>query len=167
MTDNHGDRRDPLRVDGPAAPTAPLCHVVVGFDRHPASHAALAHAIDLARRLDAFLHVAHIIDLEDTPIDPDSPDWEQRCAHIVAAERAQACAMLAELPGNWTYYSRHGNPAQLLATIAEANDALMIVIGASRGGLMSLLERFLGESVSAQLMHHAHRPVLLVPAPHT
>ncbi|MDV7084102.1 universal stress protein [Rhodococcus opacus] len=169
--DNHPTRetlrdwRTPLRVDGPATPTPVVCHLVVGFDRHPASHAALTHAMDLAGRLNAYLHVAHIVDIDDMPVEPDRDDWEQRFANAVEQERREACTMLAALPGNWAYYSREGNPAQLLTTIAEANDALMIIIGTSRGGAMSLFERFLGESVSSKLVHHARRPVLLVPAP--
>ncbi|QHE73655.1 universal stress protein (plasmid) [Rhodococcus sp. ZPP] len=165
--DNLRDWRTPLRVDGPAAPTPAVCHLVVGFDRHPASHAALTYAMDLAGRLDAFLHVAHIVDIDDMPIEPDRDDWEERFADSVEQQRREACTMLATMPGNWAYYSREGDPAQLLTTIAEANDALMIIIGTSRGGVMSLFERFLGESVSSKLVHHARRPVLLVPAPST
>ncbi|MGB7238806.1 MAG: universal stress protein [Rhodococcus sp. (in: high G+C Gram-positive bacteria)] len=154
----------PLRVDGPAGPVPPVCHLVVGFDRHPASRAALSYAMDLADRLNAFLHVAHIVDTDDLPIDPDSYDWEQRIADAVEQERQEACTMLSTLPGNWAYYSREGVPAQLLTTIAEANDALMIIVGTTRGGVMSLIERVLGESVSSTLARHALRPVLLVPA---
>lgn len=161
--DNLRDWRTPLRVDGRAAPTPPVCHLVVGFDRHPASHAALTYAMNLAGRLDTFLHVAHIVDIDDMPIEPDRDDWEERFADAVEAARTQACSMLATLPGNWAYYSREGNPARLLTTIAEANDALMLIIGTSRGGVMSLFERFLCESVSSTLVHHARRPVLLVP----
>ncbi|AFR51451.1 universal stress protein [Gordonia sp. KTR9] len=159
------DWRSPLYVDGPSA-GEPDCHLVVGFDRHPASHTALTYAINLAARLDGYLHVAHIVDNDDLPIDPDSDDWEQRIADAVESERVDACTILAESRGNWTYYSREGTPSHLLTAIADANDALMIVIGASRGGVMSLMERFLGESVSSALVHHARRPVLLVPAAH-
>lgn len=52
--------------------------------------------------------------------------------------------MLGSLPGNWSYYCDEGNPANLSATIADANDALMIIIGSSRGGLVSVLERAWG-----------------------
>nr|WP_040796959.1 universal stress protein [Nocardia higoensis] len=157
------NRRDPAQVHGPAGPTAPSTHLVVGFDRHNASHVALDVAIGLALALDAHLHVAHVIDNDDLPIDPDAADWERVITEVVADERAQACAKLAALPGNWTYHAHHGNPAQLLSSIADAHDASMIVIGAPRHGVMSLVERLLGESVSAQLIHHGHRPVLLVP----
>ncbi|EKT78862.1 hypothetical protein WSS_A30189 [Rhodococcus opacus M213] len=59
-------------------------------------------------------------------------------------ERTEACTMLGSLPGNWSYYCDEGNPANLSATIADANDALMIIIGSSRGGLVSVLERAWG-----------------------
>ena len=39
----------------------------------------------------------------------------------------------------------------------------MILIGSSRGGLVSVLERVVGESVSSHLIHHGRRPVVLVP----
>lgn len=166
-SDPGADWRAPRRIVGPIAPTAARCHLVVGFDRHPAGHAALDYAIDLAGRLGAFLHVAHIIDADDLPIDPDSADWEQAVANAVEQERRDACAALEQASGPWTYYSRTGRPAQLLAGLAETHDAEMIIIGTSRGGLVSFLQRLLGESVSTTLVHHAHRPVLLVPAPTT
>ncbi|PKV76679.1 universal stress protein [Nocardia fluminea] len=157
------DWRDPLCVDGPAGPTAPTTHLVVGFDRHNASHIALDYAIGLARVLNAHLHVAHVIDTDDLPIDPDAADWDHAITEVVERERASACSMLAALPGNWTYHAQRGNPGHLLSSIADAHDASMIVIGAPRHGLASLVERLLGESVSTQLIHHGHRPVLLVP----
>jgi nucleotide-binding universal stress UspA family protein len=173
MTDHHdstpipagGDWRAPHRIDGPASKTAARCHLVVGFDRHSASHAALSYALDLATRIDAFVHVAHIVDTDDLPIDPDAADWEQAVTDVVEDERRDACALLEHASSPWAYYSRPGRPAHLLAGLADTYDAEMIIIGASRGGLISLLERLLGESVSTSLVHHAHRPVLLVPAP--
>ncbi|MFD5177674.1 universal stress protein [Nocardia sp. NPDC058379] len=167
MTDGSeppGDRSEVLRVDGPAGPTAAATHLVVGYDRHRASDVALGVAIGLATRLGAHLHVVHVIDADDLPTDPDAADWERAVTETVERERAAACARLAELPGNWTYYARRGNPAHLLDALAETYDASMIVIGAPRHGLPSLIERLLGASVSAHLVHHAHRPVLLVPA---
>ncbi|MEU1520706.1 universal stress protein [Nocardia rhamnosiphila] len=173
MTD-HDDRtppparggwRAPHRIDGPTSPTVARCHLVVGFDRHPAGHAALSYALDLAARIGAFLHVAHIVDTDDLPIDPDAADWEQAVTEAVEQERRDACAVLERAVGPWAYYSRPGRPARLLAGLADTYDAEMIIIGASRGGLVSLLERLLGESVSTSLVHHAHRPVLLVPVP--
>ncbi|MEU4651844.1 universal stress protein [Nocardia fluminea] len=102
-------------------------------------------------------------DTDDLPIDPDAADWDRAISEVVERERASACSMLGALPGNWTYHAHRGNPAHLLSSIADANDASMIVLGAPRHRLASLVERLLGESVSAQSIHHGHRPVLLVP----
>ncbi|OQS15733.1 hypothetical protein B0T36_07040 [Nocardia donostiensis] len=175
MTDTTGphgparteDWRALHRIDGPTDPTAARCHLVVGYDRHPAGRSALTYAIDLAGRLGGFLHVAHIIDTDDLPIDPDAADWEQAVTGAVEQERHDACTVLEHAPGPWAYYSRLGRPAQLLAGLADTHNAEMIIIGTSRGGLVSLLQRLLGESVSTTLVHHAHRPVLLVPEPRT
>ena len=134
-----------------------------GFDRYPASHQALSFAMGLAVPLHAYLHVTHVVDLDDFPIEPDRDDWERRIVDTVERERTEACTMLASLPGNWSYYCHEGNPAHLLATIADANDALMIIIGSSRGGLVSGIERVVGESVSSHLVHHGLGPVVLVP----
>jgi nucleotide-binding universal stress UspA family protein len=161
------DQGKTQRLEGPTTDIPATHHLVVGFDRCPSSQQALRFAITLAAPLNAHLHVAHIIDLEDFPIDPDSDDWEERAADALAQERTQACDLLRALPGNWTYYARRGDPAHVLSALADTHDALMIVIGAARGGLMSALDRALGESVSAHLLRHAHRPVVVVPdAPH-
>src|SRR5690606_13977193 len=146
------------------AAVEPKSHLVVGITRHQSSLAALHRGMDLAVRLDAFLHVAHIVDADDLPVDPDRDDWDEAIADAVRRERRHACDLLASLPGNWAYYSRPGNPAELLMLLADANDAEMIIIGTSRGGMLSRMERFLGESVSEKLVHRTRRPVLLVPA---
>lgn len=90
--------RTPVRIDGPTDPSAARSHLVVGFDRHPTSHAALGYAIDLAGRLDAFLHVAHVVDTDDLPIDPDSAYWEQTITDNIEHDRRDACARLEHAP---------------------------------------------------------------------
>lgn len=157
--------RTPHRIEGPVDPAAARCHLVVGFDGHRSSAAALTYAIGLAARLGAFLHIAHIIDTDDLPIDPDSAEWENDLAAAVERERRAACALLAHTSSPWAYYSRRGRPARQLAELADTCGAEMIIIGTARGGLVSLLQRLLGESVSSNLTHRTHRPVLLVPEP--
>ncbi|WP_330252860.1 universal stress protein [Nocardia sp. NBC_00565] len=155
----------PRRVDGPPGAVSPRCHMVVGCQRHPVSRAALNYAIDLAPRLNAFVHVVHVVDIVDTPINPDSADWEQRVAETLDIGRRDACAQLAALSGNWAYYTLTGDPAHELARIADNHDATMIVLGAARSGAAAVLGRLLGRSVAARLIRRAHRPVLVVPAP--
>lgn len=65
-------------TEGPSTGILPAHHLVVGFDRYPSSWQALRFAITLAEPLNAYLHVAHIVDLDDVPIDPDGDDWEDR-----------------------------------------------------------------------------------------
>lgn len=42
--------------------------LVVGYDRHPVSRAALLFAAELAGALNVPLHVVHVADLSDKPI---------------------------------------------------------------------------------------------------
>ena len=122
------DWRVPRRIDGPAAPTRASTALVVGFDRHAASRRALEFAIELGAGLRAYLHVAHVVDTEDLPIDPDSDDWEARICEALDREREQACAVLATSAGNWTYHGRAGDPAKVLIAPATAN-AIAISVG--------------------------------------
>lgn len=50
----------------------------------------------------------------------------------------------------------------MLAALADTHETLMLIIGTARGGLVSALDRALGESVSAHL-RHAQRQVVVVP----
>lgn len=151
------------RIEGPPTGHQATHHLVVGFDRYQLSEDALRFAITLAAPLNAHLHVAHIVDLDDFPIDPDGDDWQEHLIDALAQERAQACALLSAASVSWTYYANHGDPPRVLTALADAYDALMIIIGAARGGIMSVLDRAFGESVSAHLLRHAHRPVVMVP----
>jgi nucleotide-binding universal stress UspA family protein len=70
----------PSDAGRPAEPT-----LVVGHGQDPSSDHALTAAVDLGRRLGGRLHVVHVIDLNDYPVNIDAPDWEQRGAEAVAA----------------------------------------------------------------------------------
>jgi len=137
--------------------------LVVGWDRQPASAAALRFAVGLSQRLGAHLHVVHIADFDDLPVDPDSWDWEQQFHDSLEAHAVGARALLNELGANWTYHAMHGRPPDVLADLAEEVDAVMIVLGAPRGGMHSFIDTFAGQSVSYQLSRKHGRAVLLVP----
>lgn len=139
---------------------APL---VVGFDRHPASAAALRFAASLAAHTGAELHVVHVVDVEDYPVDPDADDWEDRAAAAVERQRDQARRLLEDFPGPWTYHTARGEPAHAILALAEAAGADMILIGRPSRDLAARVGRILGDSVSARLVHHSPRPVVLVP----
>ena len=137
-------------------------HLVLGYDGSPASQGALAVATDLARRLHAQLHVVHAIDLTDYPIDPDQADWEERGERALAAGREAIEAALRYSTG-WSYHEWRGDPAQLLCKLADAHDALMVIVGIRHGGRMPVLHRLITGSVSRRLAEQANCPVLIVP----
>ncbi len=57
----------------------------------------------------------------------------------------------------------HARPPDVLAELAEQVDAVMIVLGAPRGGVHSFIDTFAGQSVAHQLTRKHARAVLLVP----
>ena len=138
--------------------------LVLGYDRTPQSRYALSVATDLATRLDAHLHVVHVVDLRDYPIDPDSADWEEQGRAALADEVEQARAALAGWSGQWTYHQKRGDPVRALLAVAAAHDSLMVIVGTHGAGMSAALQHLLGgaPSVSRGLMRH-HRPVLVVP----
>jgi nucleotide-binding universal stress UspA family protein len=149
-------------MGGNETPARP--ELVVGWDRQPASAAALRFAVGLAQRLGGHLHVVHIADVDDMPVDPDAWDWEQQFRDSVDAQAVDARALLERLGADWTYHAAHGRPSDVLADLAERVDALMIVLGAPRGGMHSFIDTVAGQSVSHQLTGKRGRAVVLVPS---
>jgi nucleotide-binding universal stress UspA family protein len=142
-----------------------MISLVVGHSRDPASQEALRVAKDLARRLDARLHVVHGITLRDYPIDPEAADWDEQAAWTLAKQREQVQITLAACPQAWTYDVARGDPVRLISATAEEDDALMIIVGTRGQGLGPTIERLFGYSVSHGLIRRQHRPVLIVRAP--
>ena len=137
--------------------------LLVGHDAQPASRAAVRVTADLAVRLGADLHVVHVVDLSDTPIDADAADWEEAAAKALAALAADARSLLAGFDIGWTYHACHGDPAELLGRVAEEHGVLFVSVGTTSRGLV---RRFMeGGSVSKRLMRRHDFPVLVVPAP--
>jgi nucleotide-binding universal stress UspA family protein len=136
--------------------------LVVGHDRFPRSDAALIAAADLARRLHAIVHVVHAVSLRDYPIDPDAADWEEQAAGILDMQRRTVEGILADTVPDWRYHTGRGDPVELLAAVAEAHDALMIVVGTRGTGAPAVLERLFGRSVSRGVIRRQRRPVLVV-----
>jgi nucleotide-binding universal stress UspA family protein len=142
--------------------------IVVGYVHSAASRHALTTAADLARDLGAHLHVVHVVDLADYPVDPDLPDWEAEVGARLDAAQADAERLLADWPEvSWRFDLRRGDPAHALAEEAGRDHARLIVVG-TRGGarFVTALERLLGASRSvAHALEAAQVPVLVVPTP--
>jgi len=137
--------------------------LVVGHDRFPESDHALATAAQLARRLRGAVHVVHAVSLDDYPINPDAHDWEQQASVVLAAQRRTVERLLVGIVPEWSYDVGRGDPAALLGAVAEADDALMIVVGSRGRGLAPGIGRLLDQSVSLRVTRCQGRPVLVVP----
>ncbi len=137
--------------------------LLVGHDSQPASRAAVRYAADLAVRLGAHLHVVHVVDLSDTPIDADAADWEERARETLESLQEDAGQLLEGFDVGWTYHACHGDPAELLSRVAEEHGVMLIAVGATSRGMA---RRFMeGGSVARRLMRRHAIPVLVVPAP--
>lgn len=151
---------------GPAA--TPF--LVVGVDRDPASAVALQVARDLAGRLGAWISVVHVLDLRDTPVDLEGPDWEAGTRSALAEHAATVRGWMRGYPGGWSYEVAHGHPATALARSATASaggtdDALMIVLGHHASGPAAAVHHLLAGSTAHGLVRIAPCPVLLAPVP--
>ena len=160
MDEQAPTRQQPPPHDGRA--------LVVGFDRHSASHAALRFAMGLAEQLGARLHVVHVLDLEDTPIDADEDgeSWSRHIGRELERSQEEVRQILGASSVGWAYHRRSGDPANQLVAAAEDLDALMIVVGSPPRGLRTALDHILGGAVVEELFHRSSRPVVLVPDKH-
>ncbi|MCD2197341.1 universal stress protein [Actinomycetospora endophytica] len=153
-----------LHTQGPDPERAPSAHIVLGYAEGEHSDTILGLAADLATRLNATLHVVHIVDLTDYPLSSDDPDWDRKAAEHLAQEQRDVQTALAASPTSWTYHAAHGSPVALLRQVADDCDAMMFVVGSRGEGAGSIASRLLGRpSVSHGLIAHTHRPVLVVP----
>ncbi|HEX4431298.1 MAG TPA: universal stress protein [Frankiaceae bacterium] len=154
------------RISTPMAGDAPqgCTQLLVGHDVQPASRAAVRFTADLAARLGAYLHVVHVVDLADTPIDADSAEWDTRARTALEALHSDAQKLLEGFDIGWTYHACHGDPAELLYRVADEHGVLFVAVGATGRNLTRRLME--GGSVSRRLMRRHTIPVLVVPEPH-
>jgi nucleotide-binding universal stress UspA family protein len=125
---------------------APHPIVVVGFDGSPASHAALARAIERVNGTGT-LYLVHA--WQDRPdIDPDDAVKEATSAHPGLADIRWVDELIA------------GPPAKAIADVADVRGADEIIVGTRGFGRVRAL---LG-SVAHELIHLARCPVTVIPA---
>jgi nucleotide-binding universal stress UspA family protein len=138
--------------------------VVVGVDGSPGSDAALLWAADEASRRDESLLVVHAWTLpvvDATPFGAPTVDLtliEDSARKVLSDALDAARAAVPDLQVEGRTVRR--SPATALLD-AVGSDDLLVVGSRGRGGFAGLL---LG-SVSSQVAHHAHCPVVVVPAP--
>ena len=138
--------------------------ILLATDGSPIAAEAAAKAIELALALNAPLVVATVWQVVYEPIGigfgPVIPDLDQ-VGHDKALDVVEQAAQQAHAAGIETKaVVRRGVPAHEICALAEAEDAQLIVLGSHGWGAM---RRAVFGSVSTTVLHHAQRPVLIVP----
>ncbi len=134
--------------------------IVAAVDPSPAAHRVVERAIEMARKLNAELHVVHVFQ-------PPSTVYPMQGMYLIDDEEMEKAEhelvwnqlddLLDEHPVRRV--ELRGYPASAIVDYAESTDAELIVIGTrGRGGFASLV---LG-STSQAVIHDAHCDVLVV-----
>lgn len=128
--------------------------IVVGYDGSPAARAA----VDLARERAGSTGAVHVVHAFVVPNDVPGAAYATFAYEDCRSAAEEIVASLADT-GVGTHLA-HGRPATELCRVADEVDADAIVIGTRGVGAVRAL---LG-SVAHDLLHHARRPVTVVPA---
>ncbi len=139
--------------------------IVVGIDGSPAADAALAFALDEAKRRDLPLRI--VCAWEVPPIEyagaavAPVADFGLEAEHHADEVLARAAKQVGPDPGiHVETVAVQGHPATAL--LEQAEDATLVVVGTrGRNAMKSLV---LG-SVSQAVAHHCTKPVVIVPTP--
>ena len=141
------------------SPAAEARTIVVGYDGSPVARAALGYAAGRAREGDRLI-VTYAYSAPPEWI--GSPEWDDS----INMDRDRGEQLLNDLPPDVLRAADverelvSGPPAEVLARMAEEREAEEIVVG-SRG--FGPFRATLG-SVAHALLHHASRPVVVLPA---
>ena len=136
--------------------------ILVGYDDTESAQRALRRAIDYARAFDATLVVASVAPLlvnatrSAGAIDPVS-DAAEHERQLDVARSIVADAVPTE------YVPAVGEPVDTLVTLADEQEADLLVVGTREP---TLVARLFGQSVSAGVAVHSHRDTLIVHGEH-
>jgi nucleotide-binding universal stress UspA family protein len=72
-------------------------------------------------------------------------------------------SLLGQPGEGWSFRVLNGDVSKALSRLAENTGASLLVVGADGAGAMARVDRLLEGSISASLIHHQTRPVLIVP----
>lgn len=141
--------------------------IVVGTDGSETAREAVSQAVELAKRLDASLHVVSayqpgsgqgIADQTTSPAIPDR-QWASKLREEVDATLDEAAAIAAEAGVRVAVYARQGDAADAILDVAEERGADLVIIG-NKG--MTGAKRFLLGSVPNKVSHYAPCAVMII-----
>jgi nucleotide-binding universal stress UspA family protein len=139
--------------------------IVLGLDGSAGSEAARQWCIECAPLLDAEVIAVHVVDVGPLYFGPATIAALQPPIEEVSRHRAELLEEwvkpLADAGVRYRTELVDGLPAPKLDQVAINEDVALIVVG--RRGMSGFDELLLG-SVPTALAHHAHRPLLIVPA---
>ncbi|WP_222918355.1 universal stress protein [Natrinema sp. SYSU A 869] len=132
--------------------------LLLATDGSDAARRATDHGVELARELDATLHVLSVS--EDGPQATEKQDRLRSDREEEAASAAEHAKEAAEREGvDVTTDIRHGVPQEQIVDFAETNPVDMIIVGtAGRSGL----DHLISGSVAEEIVRNAPIPVLTV-----
>ena len=150
----------------------PTIHrILVPTDFSPTAHNAFQFALGLAAAYQADIHLLHVILPEMAPMDFPAPASSLMQRQTEAAEQAMQAfseygtmqatkvGVIKETPAI-TSEIEIGTPADVIRYVAGRQKADLVVMGARGHGAVGAA--LLG-SVSTWMLHHAHRPTIVVP----
>jgi len=137
--------------------------LVVGYDRHLASRAALLFAAELAGALNVALHVVHVVDRSDSPINVEAASSAGATERRLEGERRHVAAALDAADVQWSYHVMDGDPVAALLAAASEHAASMIVVGRPEQGLVATVGHIVTGAVARTLIRRSQRPVVVVP----
>jgi nucleotide-binding universal stress UspA family protein len=133
--------------------------LIVGYDRHPASRAALLFAAELTAALNVPLAIVHVADLSDMIGAEPSASTDERHADL---ERQRIAAVLSN-EVRWSYCLVGGDPVDALIEAASQYAASMIVVGRPQQGISAAIGHIVSGAVARNLMRRSPIPVVVVP----
>ena len=140
--------------------------MVVGTDGSDTAREAVRQATDLAKRLDATIHLVSAYEpvpegrlREERQQVPDDLQWMVNPREDVASTLEQAGEGIREAGVEVETHAREGDPADAILDVAEEQNADLIVVG-NKG--MTGAKRFLLGSVPNKVSHHAPCSVMII-----
>lgn len=135
--------------------------ILLPTDGSPETDRATDHALDLAKRYGAALHILYVVDTNALPLDPHAQHvFEYLTEEGLLSE--EKIVERADDLGIEIVVSEvgEGSPHEVILEYIEANDLDLVVMGThGRRGL----DRYLLGSVTERVMRLADVPVLVIP----